>query len=170
MKIDKFGIAHRTADELCDLIYSDPDIDLHKVQVDNPEDFNRSIKELFTEYKPLCKYSPFSGSVEEFDKNNQSTWFMPENYKKLDIAKWVLDRCKTDEELQRVGKELLMYQERNLLDMLRFMKYFVDTMREAGIVWGVGRGSSTASYVLFIIGVHRINSIYYGLEIEEFLK
>ena len=32
-------------------------------------------------------------------------------------------------------------------------------MRENNIVWGVGRGSPVASYVLFLIGVHRINSI-----------
>ena len=170
MKIDKFGIAFRTADELCDLLYSDPQVDLHKVQVEDPENFNRSVKELFLDYGLLQKYTPSTEKIEEYDHRNQTNWFMPESYKKLDIAKWVLDRCVSDEEIQRVGKELLMYQERDLLDMLRFMKYFVDAMRENNVIWGVGRGSSVASYVLFLIGVHRINSIYYGLEVEEFLK
>jgi DNA polymerase III alpha subunit len=50
------------------------------------------------------------------------------------------------------------------------MKYLVDLMREHNIVWGVGRGSSVSSFVLFLIGIHRINSIYYGLDVEEFLK
>jgi len=95
---------------------------------------------------------------------------MPEEYQKLDIAAWVLNQCKTQEELQRVGTELLLYQERDLFNLLRYMKYFVDTMRANNIVWGVGRGSSTASYVLYLIGVHRINSMYYDLPIEEFLR
>jgi DNA polymerase III alpha subunit len=81
-----------------------------------------------------------------------------------------LDQCQTDAELQRVGKELLLYQERDLFGLLRYLKYFVDTMRANGVVWGLGRGSSTASYVLYLIGVHRINSLYYDLPIEEFLK
>lgn len=170
MKIDKFGICYRSTDELCDLIYSDPSVDLHKVQVDDPEDFNRSIKELYLNYELLQKYIPSTEDVGIYDARNQSDWFMPESYRSLDIAKWVLDRCETNEEIQRVGKELLMYQERDLLDMLRFMKYMVDVFRENNIMWGVGRGSSVSSYVLFLIGAHRINSIYYGLEIEEFLK
>jgi DNA polymerase III alpha subunit len=95
---------------------------------------------------------------------------MPEEYKKLDIAQLILNLCKTDAELQRVGKELLLYQERNLFDLLRYLKYFVDTMRVNNILWGLGRGSSVASYVLYLLGVHRIDSMYYDLPIEEFLK
>jgi DNA polymerase III alpha subunit len=50
------------------------------------------------------------------------------------------------------------------------MKYLVDTLRKNIIVWGVGRGSSVASYILYLIGVHRIDSLYYDLDIAEFLK
>jgi DNA polymerase III alpha subunit len=38
------------------------------------------------------------------------------------------------------------------------------------IIWGVGRGSSVASYVLYKLGVHRINSLYYNLDATEFLR
>jgi DNA polymerase III alpha subunit len=95
---------------------------------------------------------------------------MPEEYKNMDLAQWVLDQCKTPEELQRVGLELLLFQERDLFPLLKQLKYIVDTWRKNNIVWGVGRGSSVASYVLYLIGVHKINSIYYDLNIEEFLK
>jgi DNA polymerase III alpha subunit len=50
------------------------------------------------------------------------------------------------------------------------MKYIVDTLRANNIVWGVGRGSSVASYVLHLIGVHKIDSIKYSIPIEEFFK
>jgi DNA polymerase III alpha subunit len=95
---------------------------------------------------------------------------MPKEYKDLDIAEYVLSLCKQDYELQRVGQELLLYQERDLFDLLRYLKYLVDTLRKNNVIWGVGRGSSVASYVLFLLGVHKIDSLYYNLDIEEFLK
>lgn len=95
---------------------------------------------------------------------------MPKEYMDMDIAQFVLDQCTTDAELQRAGKELLMFQERDMFVLLKYLKYLVDTMRQNNIVWGVGRGSSVASFVLFLLGVHRINSLYYDLSIEEFLK
>ena len=57
-----------------------------------------------------------------------------------------------------------------MIDVLRYLKYLVDTMRKHKIVWGVGRGSSVASYCLFLIGVHRVDSVLYQLDIKEFLK
>ena len=72
--------------------------------------------------------------------------------------------------MQRVGHELLLYQNKNLFNLLRYLKYLVDTMKNNNIIWGVGRGSSVASYVLYLLEVHRIDSIYYDLDPEEFLR
>ena len=109
-------------------------------------------------------------SKDEFDNQLQSKWFIPEEYNNMDIAKYILDLCKTDAELQRVGQELILFQERNLFQLLRYCKYLVDTMRKHNVVWGVGRGSSVSSYVMYLLGVHRINSLHYDLSIDEFLK
>ena len=109
-------------------------------------------------------------TVEQFDNQMQSNWLMPEQYKTMDIAQYVLNQCQGEAELQRAGKELLLFQERDMFVLLRYLKYLVDTMRENNIVWGVGRGSSVASFVLFLLGIHRINSLYYDLSIDEFLK
>ena len=70
----------------------------------------------------------------------------------------------------RVEEELKVFEERGMEDLLRYMIYLVDYMRENDIVWGVGRGSSVASYVLYLIGVHKINSIKYSLDWREFLR
>jgi hypothetical protein len=118
----------------------------------------------------LVRYVTSDKTVEDFDSDCSNDWFMPDNYRNFDIAAYVLGLCNTDEELQRVGKELLLYQKRDMFVLLRYLKYLVDTMRANNIVWGVGRGSSVASFVLFLIGVHKINSLYYELPIEEFLK
>ena len=109
-------------------------------------------------------------SVDEYDMINQRNWLMPEEYKQMDIAQHVIDLCKTTSEIQRAGEELLMFQERNLFNLLKYLKYLVDTMRDNKIIWGVGRGSSVASYVLYLLGVHRIDSMYYDLDPGEFLR
>ena len=95
---------------------------------------------------------------------------MPQDYKDMDIAKWIIEQCKTQPELQRVAEELLLFQERGLFDLLKYLKYLVDTMRDNGVIWGVGRGSSVASYVLYLIGIHKVDSMYYDLPINEFLR
>lgn len=102
-----------------------------------------------------------------YDINN---WFIPESYKDMDIKSWVLSQCKTPEELERVSLELELYQQHGMIPVLNTMKYIVDTLRANNVVWGVGRGSSVASYVLYLIGVHKINSIKYSLPIDEFFK
>ena len=114
--------------------------------------------------------SDVSLSVDEYDMMNQRNWLMPEEYKQIDIAQHVIDLCKTDAEIQRAGQELLMFQERNLFNLLKYLKYLVDTMRDNNVIWGVGRGSSVASYVLYLLGVHRIDSMYYDLDPGEFLR
>ena len=170
MNYDKYGQCYSSADELCNMLYEKPDLDLTRFLVESPQQYNNSVKQLYVEFPKLQQYIPFNTSVEEFHAILQSDWHMPTAYKELDIAEWVLEKCKTDQELQRVGQELILYQERDLFDLLRFMKYLVDTLRKNNIIWGVGRGSSVASYVLYLLGVHRINSLYYDLEIAEFLK
>jgi DNA polymerase III alpha subunit len=80
------------------------------------------------------------------------------------------EQCTTEKERARVDEELLLFIQHGMFDLLFYLKYLVDTMRENKIVWGVGRGSSVASYVLYLIGVHRIDSIKYDLDIKEFLK
>jgi DNA polymerase-3 subunit alpha len=112
----------------------------------------------------------YNCSVPEFHKQQQDNWHMPEEYRQLDIAEHVLGLCTTEAELQRCGAELLLYQERDLFNLLRYLKYLVDIMKENQIIWGVGRGSSVASFVLYKLGVHRINSLYYNLDISEFLR
>jgi DNA polymerase III alpha subunit len=99
-----------------------------------------------------------------------SNWAMPEKYKELDIVKFINDKELTYQERDRVQLEIEMYRERGLIPVLRFLVYLVDLCKENNIVLGVGRGSSVASYVLYLLGVHRVNSIKYDLDIKEFLK
>lgn len=156
--------------DLCGLIMQGRDITkMQGIIVDQTVDLDVAIK-LLEDIPAFNRYSESVGSLEEFDHRCQTNWHMPEQYKDLDIAEHVLGLCKSDAELQRVGQELLLYQERELFDLLRYLKYLVDTMRENNVIWGVGRGSSVASYVLYLLGVHRIDSMFYELDPAEFLR
>ena len=170
MKYDQYGQAYTTSSELCDLLYKNPTLDISRFQVEDSLEYNRSVAELYAELDLLDSYQIINQTIEEFDQTLQNNWHMPQEYKNMDIAEYVLGLCREDHELQRVAQELLLYQERDLFDLLRYLKYLVDTLRQNNIVWGVGRGSSVASYVLFLIGVHKIDSLYYNLNIDEFLK
>ena len=170
MKYDQYGQAYTTSSELCDLLYKNPTLDISRFQVEDSLEYNRSVAELYAELDLLDSYQIINQTIEEFDQTLQNNWHMPQEYKNMDIAEYVLGLCREDHELQRVAQELLLYQERDLFDLLRYLKYLVDTLRQNNIVWGVGRGSSVASYVLFLIGVHKIDALYYNLDIEEFLK
>jgi DNA polymerase III alpha subunit len=118
----------------------------------------------------LVEYAFTDMTVEEFDAMKQHSWHMPDEYKQLDIAEYILSLCDSDAKLQRCGEELLLFQERNLFDLLRYLKYLVDTLQSNNMIWGVGRGSSVASYVLYLLGVHRIDSMFYDLDPSEFLR
>ena len=168
MRNDTYGQLILSEDDLCELYLKDPNRTLKSVLVETGISFDTDLD--LENLPELIAYTDPATSVEKFDQINQKNWLMPDSYKQLDIAKYVLDLCETDEELQRVGTELLLFQKREMFDLLRYMKYLVDTMRKHNVVWGVGRGSSVSSYVLFLIGVHRINSLYYDLSIDEFLK
>jgi DNA polymerase III alpha subunit len=97
-------------------------------------------------------------------------WDIPDKYRTLDMESYILSLCKDEKETLRVELEYAMFEERNLIPLLQFLMYIVDYMREHKIVWGVGRGSSVASYCLYLLGVHKVDSIKYDLPIEEFLK
>ena len=118
---------------------------------------------------------PLLESIEDtdivtFDKSNQHSWYMPEEYKEFPIATYLLSLCNLEEEASRVKLELELFEKNRMIDLLKFLKYLVDTMRENAILWGVGRGSSVASYCLYLLGIHKINSLKYNLDINEFLR
>ena len=137
-----------------------PDVLVH-CQHDNSADIQKYLDRI------LVEHLDYPAPKSNIDRNN---WFIPDSYKDMDIKSWVLQQCKTQEEIERAHTELDLYAEHGMVPVLNAMKYIVDILRQNNIVWGVGRGSSVASYVLYLIGVHKIDSIKYKLPIEEFFK
>lgn len=168
MITDIYGQQIYTEKDICKLYLTNTDTKLKNILCESKIEFDDRLN--LSGVPTIIEYAVENISIKEFDEKCQSNLYIPAEYKNYDIAKYVLDLCQNDSELQRAGQELLLYQERDMFDLLRYLKYLVDTMRKHGIVWGVGRGSSVASFVLFLLGVHKINSLYYDLDINEFLK
>lgn len=130
--------------------------------------FNQFADEL--DIDPLKIYHAVNTNKLEFDRVNSANWLMPDEYKAIDIDSFILKRCETDEEQIRAKEELEAFRSKNLIPLLQYMIYLVDMMREHNVIWGVGRGSSVASFVLYKLNVHRINPLQYDLDWREFLR
>ena len=109
-------------------------------------------------------------TFDEFHQKCADEWVFPIVYQQLDVLTWLLAKCSKQEEIDRVNEEYILYEERNLIMLLRLFIFLIDYMRKNNYVWGVGRGSSVNSFILYLIGTHFVNSIKYKLDIRDFLK
>jgi hypothetical protein len=173
MQQNKFGELIFAETDIMDLVMQGRDTEsLVNLIVDKSVDLGRLL-EYVDQPGKLSSWQQTTDqnmSTDEFHAKQQCHWHMPAEYQTLDIAAHVLSLCKSEAELQRCGQELLLYQERELFNLLRYLKYLVDVMTKNHVIWGVGRGSSVASFVLYQLGLHQIDSLYYNLDPREFLR
>jgi DNA polymerase III alpha subunit len=173
MRSDNFGQIVLNTEDVFNALYSGKINLFDLVNIESSkeiEKFNKAVKLNYDSFNQITPYQEESDSIKFFDEANQCDWFMPKEYLNFPIHQWLSDQCKTEEELARVDQELLLFVQHGMFDLLFYLKYLVDTMRSNQIVWGVGRGSSVASYVLYLLGIHKVDSIKYKLDIHEFLK
>ena len=166
MQLDKHGTPIYDDKDIFDLIYAGHFNKLDQLYVKDSKELRslESISELNLKY-----YSPELESIEVFDAKMQHNWFMPDDYCP-NLIELLYDMCTTEEQRSRVDEELEAFIHHGMMDLLFFLKYLVDTLEKNNILWGVGRGSSVASYVLFLIGVHQIDSLKYNLDWRDFLR
>ncbi len=172
MRVNQYGQIIRSEKEVIEALFQNPNLDISIIDFDS-----NNVVEKFNNSSSVCginlqikKNKEIDISIEEFDKNNQQQWFIPDESNNFDIETWLFEQCQTEKEFFRVKDELDLYQQFNLRQILIIAKYLVDTFRKNQLVWGVGRGSSVASYCLYLIGLHKIDSIKYNLDVREFLK
>lgn len=169
--VNKYGQAILSSEKLMDLVLQGRNI--HHLNVTLDDDlalFQQHQADVLTHTVKFLDAVEPTDTVEEFHRKCADDWMMPSEYATIDMHAWLLERCTTDEQVQRVEMEYKMYCERGLLMLLRMFVYLVDYMRANRIVWGVGRGSAVASYILYVIGVHKVDSVKYDLPITDFLK
>jgi DNA polymerase III alpha subunit len=165
MITDKFGNLIFQDKDIFNLIYQGHSDKLDKIYTDQSVDIQQLFENFGVNPKILDSYE----DQKFFDEANQTSWFIPQDYCP-NLVEYLYGCCTTDEQKDRVSEELTAFIEHNMFDLLFCLKYIVDTLRENNVVWGVGRGSSVASYVLYLIGVHKIDSLKYNLDWREFLR
>jgi len=171
VKVNMYGQAILSSENLRDLLLQGKNIShLNVVFDDEIELFQKYQSELLHDTITFLDAPEEKLSFDEFHQQCAEEWIFPEIYQQIDVLKWLLDKCKTQQERDRVNEEYKLYEERDLIMLLRLFIFLVDYMRKNKFLWGVGRGSSVASYVLYLIGVHRVDSLKYGLEIKDYLK
>lgn len=161
MKISPTDQSVFDTEDVFELMYTNELDILQNIISESSEDIDKL--ELFANFKIQKLDSNIT------DQQLQQIWFIPENYKNYDIEEYLVHIC-PKENYQRLIEELQEFRSRNMINLLRWLKYLVDTCRANNIIWGVGRGSSVASYVLYLLGVHKIDSIKYNLNWKDFLR
>lgn len=170
-RVDDWGRVILTESGLLELFYRG--MGHREVLVDDTmatREFNSWCDTFDKSNKKLMLYEPLNITPDEYHSERQKTWLITEEYKTIDMSQWLRDKCVTQAQLDRVNAELALFETHQMYDVLRLLLYIVDTLKANNVLWGVGRGSSVASYCLFLIGVHRIDSLKYELPISEFIK
>lgn len=70
----------------------------------------------------------------------------------------------------RLDIELDFFERSGNKQLLSLLLSMIDKFHDEDVVWGVGRGSSCASYVLYLLEVHDVNPIKYDINFTEFSK
>lgn len=168
--LDEYGRYLLSSEEAINMITEGKDIE-GCFFLDDPDVllYNEHCEQVLQKEK-LNVYEKNEMTFEEFHEQQTHKWNIPWEYQILDIEKHILSLCESQEETDRVIHELELFKKYELLDLLRFMKYFVDTLRKERTVWGVGRGSSVSVYSLYLMKVHRVDSLKYDLDCKEFFK
>lgn len=138
------------------------------------------VTELTDEIKQFNKLT--SKKIEvfiEFPHIAAFEWIIPDEYKYLDVENYMLelaikahredDPLKAKREL-RLAEELVLFEEHKMLTMVKTLIFIVDKLNEQRVVWGVGRGSSCSSYILFLIGLHHVDPVKYEIDIKDFIR
>ncbi len=107
-------------------------------------------------------------------------WNIPEEYKNINLREFLANKIyinnlnKTEEYISksksRIDYELSLVEDMNLTGLFQCILYLIDVFTEHNIVWGVGRGSSCASYILYLMDLHCVDSIQYDIPANEFYK
>lgn len=109
-------------------------------------------------------------------------WKLPEKYMELNLENRIVAAFMSrsdeflrkygveqyDEAIVRIAAEVEQIQLHGMVEFFKTVIYILDTFKEKGVIWGVGRGSSCACYILFILGLHAVDCIKLDVPMSEF--
>lgn len=171
MHTNKYGQVILTGDQLQELILQGKNISHLNVVLDDDIKLYQEHQHNLLRHETVFLDAPEEIlSFDEFHTQCADEWIFPTEYQSIDVHKFLLDKCKTQSEIDRVNEEYALYESHDLIMLLRLFIYLIAVFREKKFIWGVGRGSAVSSFCLYLIGVHRVNSLLYHLPISDYLK
>lgn len=171
MRLDKFSNPIFNESDLFNLLYQKEETsltDLEQLVLEPSIDLSYLESILGFSFKKYVE--PSVQTIDQLDDFNQKKWFIPVEYQSFNIEDYCLGLCQSDQEKDRVFEEMKAFRHYKMIPVLQWLKYFVDKCLENNILWGVGRGSSVSSFVLYLLGVHQINPLKYNLDWHDFLR
>lgn len=105
-------------------------------------------------------------------------WDIPKEYLSIDIQEFAIKKLMdmnkpkdyNDRAMERIEYECRLISDAKMDNLFRAILYLIDHFNKHNIVWGVGRGSSCASFVLYVIGLHCVDCILYDIDAKEFFR
>lgn len=167
--IDEYGNSYFTTDQLVEMIMSGYDITNFSITSEKDVIENNLYSEELNINK-IQTYIKNKSNIDDYYKNIKNTFLIPDNYMSIDLYNYLLSKCKNKEEFDRIDYEYNLIVKKNMTNFFKCVIYLVDFFRNNDILWGVGRGSSVSSYALYLIGIHKINSLKFNLDCHEFFK
>lgn len=135
-------------------------VPVNRVVVDEHNDDTRLFNTLNDEL--------IADNKEENDFPNMS-WNIPKQYQDIDLRKYIAVLVPNAPGYgERVAAELAEIEKREMEMLVKTLIYVLDELRASNTIWGVGRGSSCASLILYLIGLHRIDPVRFNIPLNEF--
>lgn len=160
-RIDSDGISYVSRQGVIELAYQD---------LLNDAMFEWQDQGALQQYQRVCETMDHWPHVPQHANPQARDWFTPPEYQQIDLERYVLDRCKNTAQESRARLELGLISASHATHIFKHLIFLVDQWRSENLVWGVGRGSSVSCFVLYVIGVNRINPMDYDLDCGEFFK
>ncbi len=169
--VNKYGQAILSSNHLRELLLQGKNIGHLNVKKDDDLILYEKYQNLLLRQETIFLDAPDETlSFDDFHYQKANEWIFPTEYQNIDVHTWLITKCSTQEQIDRVNEEYALYEARDLIMLLRLFIFLVDYMRKNKFLWGVGRGSSVSSYILYVIGIHRVDSLKYGFDIKDYLK
>lgn len=156
-----------TYDSLVKMARDGKDVHLHRgMQDDFLDKYNRVSRE------KIAVWTPSPGGEIPLELYE---WNTPPPFSDIDVATYVIDRLvelglDIEEYAVRLEAEITECEERNMMPVMRHVIFMVDDFKRRNVVWGVGRGSSCASLMMFLIGLNKVDPVKYDIPMSEFFK
>ena len=125
--------------------------------------------------RPIEIWEDTGAGTETWPDPSTFEWTIPKKFLELNITELCITALEekglgTDEYVERLSWELIQMEEKDMHQFVRCLLYVTTQFKEKGVLWGVGRGSSCASLIMYLLGINKVDPVKYGIPAEEFFK